>query len=399
MKELVILCVDDEDIVLKSLQRELNHTLGKKYLIETASGGEDALELFAELRQDGYDIPVVIADHIMPGMKGAELLEQIHQRSPATLTIMLTGQADMQAVTRAVNAANLYRYIAKPWDRTDLALTVREAIRRYLQEQRLTKQHAMLRDVKKVLEQKVKERTVEIERQQGEFSRLNTTTNQFFSIIARDLRNPFTGLLGITDSIVKKTDEFSPAEIKQHMLTLRDSLETVHTLIENLVTWAQLQQGTVEYQPAVIAISPILEENKLLFASQITQKRITVKNQVSKTVQVYADHRMFDTVVRNLLSNAIKFSYPGSIVTFSAAHDAPDVVVTVADRGTGITETDLPKLFQVDQKFSTPGTAGEQGTGLGLILCKALLEKHGGSIAISSEVGRGTTCTLRLPAR
>ena len=139
MKELVILCVDDEDMVLRSLQRELNTTLGKKYIVETATSGEDALELFQELQDEGHEIPVVISDHIMPGMKGADLLQRIHDAAPRTMKIMLTGQADMKAVIRAVNSANLYRYIAKPWERADLALTVKEAIRRYVQEKKLHK--------------------------------------------------------------------------------------------------------------------------------------------------------------------------------------------------------------------------------------------------------------------
>ncbi|MBD3306370.1 response regulator, partial [candidate division KSB3 bacterium] len=132
-EEIVLLCVDDEEMILRSLKRELNDELGKEYLIETAEGGKDALDLFTELVDDGYEIPVVISDHIMPGMKGDELLQRIHERSPDTLKVMLTGQADMEAVTNAVNTANLYRYIAKPWEKTDLILTVKEALHRYFQ--------------------------------------------------------------------------------------------------------------------------------------------------------------------------------------------------------------------------------------------------------------------------
>src|SRR5210317_508339 len=131
MKEPVILCVDDEEIVLRSLQRELNEALNNAYIIETAEGGYDALELFHELKRDGYDVPLLISDHIMPDMKGDELLRRIHEHSPGTLKIMLTGQADMQAVTHALNAADLYRYIPKPWETTDLIMTVKEALRRY----------------------------------------------------------------------------------------------------------------------------------------------------------------------------------------------------------------------------------------------------------------------------
>lgn len=399
MKELVILCVDDEDIVLRSLQRELNHTLGKRYIIETATGGEDALELFRELQEDGHEIPVVIADHIMPGIKGADLLQRIHDIAPRTMKIMLTGQADMQAVIRAVNSANLYRYIAKPWERADLALTVKEAIRRYVQEKKLEKQNAILKNAKKVLEQKVKERTAQLEAQQWELQRSNASKDKFFSILARDLRNPFSGLLDITHSIVKNIAEFSQDEIKQHVETLRDSAGTVQTLIENLLTWAQLQQETLSYQPTSLSLRDLVEAIKLELASQITHKRLIVSNQVSTDVVAYGDKQMLSIVLQNLISNAMKYSYPGGNITINGQNNDHEVTLTIADRGTGIEPDDLPKLFRLESRFSKEGTDGEKGTGLGLILCQALIEKNSGAVQLESEIGRGTTVTVKIPTR
>jgi two-component system, sensor histidine kinase and response regulator len=398
MKEWVILCVDDEDIVLRSLQRELNHTLGKKYIIETATDAEDALELFQELQQNGHDMPVVIADHIMPGMKGAELLARIHALSPRTMTIMLTGQADMKDVIRAVNSANLYRYIAKPWERADLALTVKEAVRRYVQEHKLLRQNAILKNVKHTLEQKVKERTAELEAQHWELQRSNASKDKFFSILARDLRNPFAGLLDLTNSIVQHISAFSPDEIKQHVETLRDSAGAVHTLIENLLTWAQLQQGLLPYQPTTLSVRDLVDEIKLSLASNLTHKRLIVRNQVEKDVAAYGDKPMLALALHNLITNAMKYSYPGGSITVSGQMNEHRAIVTIADRGTGIDGADLPKLFRLDTRFSTPGTNGETGAGLGLILCQALVEHHQGDVRLESEVGRGTTVTVAMPA-
>jgi signal transduction histidine kinase len=397
MKEFVILCVDDEDMVLRSLQRELNNTLGKKYIIETATGGEDALELFQELERDGHEIPVVIADHIMPGMKGADLLQRIHDIAPRTMKIMLTGQADMQAIIRAVNSASLYRYIAKPWERADLVLTVKEAIRRYVQEKKLEKQNAILKNAKTVLEQKVKERTTELEAQQWELQRSNASKDKFFSILARDLRNPFAGLLDITNSIVKNIGEFSQDEIKQHVEILRDSAGTVHTLIENLLAWAQLQQDTLPYNPTSLVLRDLVEDIKLGLASNITQKRLIVRNQVEKDVVAYADRQMLEIILQNLVSNAMKYSYPGGSITISGQMNGDEAALTIADRGTGIEADDLPKLFRLDARFSKEGTDGEKGTGLGLILCQALMEKNHGTLDLESEIGRGTTVTIKTP--
>jgi len=138
MKKPVIVCIDDEPDVLNSLKIELKKAIGDRCIIETAEGGEDALELLADLQADEYEIALVLSDYIMPDIKGDELLRQIHERSPDTLTIMLTGQADLEALSNAIKYAKLYRYIPKPWQNEDLKLTVVEAVHSYLQDQKLT---------------------------------------------------------------------------------------------------------------------------------------------------------------------------------------------------------------------------------------------------------------------
>ncbi|NJO93817.1 MAG: response regulator, partial [Hydrococcus sp. RM1_1_31] len=122
-KKPVIICVDDEANVLKSLRTELQEAMGNDYLIEIAEGGEEALELVEELLEDSCEVPLIISDHIMPDMKGDELLKEVHILSPKTIKVMLTGQADIEAVGRAIQYAKLYRYIAKPWQSEDLKLT------------------------------------------------------------------------------------------------------------------------------------------------------------------------------------------------------------------------------------------------------------------------------------
>ncbi|NJR25157.1 MAG: response regulator, partial [Richelia sp. CSU_2_1] len=138
MKKPVIVCIDDEPDVLNSLKIELKKAIGDRCIIETAEGGEDALELLADLQADEHQIALVLSDYIMPDIKGDELLRQIHEQSPDTLTIMLTGQADIQALSNSIKYAKLYRYIPKPWQDEDLQLTVVEAVHSYLQDQKLT---------------------------------------------------------------------------------------------------------------------------------------------------------------------------------------------------------------------------------------------------------------------
>ncbi len=157
-----IICVDDEKFVLLSLKDQLMYNLGSDYNIEIAESGEEALEIFAELQANKIDIPLIISDQMMPGMNGDELLTQIHLLYPKTLKILLTGQTSADVIGNAVNHANLYRYLTKPWDETDICLTATEAIRCYFQEQQLAAQNTQLAELNQDLEQKIIERTAEL---------------------------------------------------------------------------------------------------------------------------------------------------------------------------------------------------------------------------------------------
>ncbi|MEG3921623.1 PAS domain S-box protein [Microcoleus sp. T3_A4] len=167
----VIICVDDEPIILESLKIELKKTLGEEHLLETAEGGEDALELIEELLAEGCEIVAVISDYLMPNIKGDELLKQIHRISPKTIKIMLTGQADLEAVANTIKYAKLYRYISKPWQSEDLKLTVKEAINSYFREKQLAQQNAQLQKLNQELETLVEERTAQLRLSEEKFAK------------------------------------------------------------------------------------------------------------------------------------------------------------------------------------------------------------------------------------
>ena len=152
MKKPIVICVDDEPMVLESLKVELTISLRDKCLIETADSGQEALELISELQKDGYEIATIISDYLMPTMKGDELLKEVHIILPQALKIMLTGQADLEAVGNAIKYARLYRYIAKPWQTNDLKLTVSEAVHSYLQTKKVNEQNKILKSMYKALE-------------------------------------------------------------------------------------------------------------------------------------------------------------------------------------------------------------------------------------------------------
>ena len=153
MNNSVIICIDDEPTILDTLKIHLKKALSDEFIIETAEGGEYALELVEELLEEDYEIALVISDYLMPTIKGDELLKRIHEILPETPKIMLTGQANLDAVANAINYANLYRYIAKPWHPEDLNLTVKEAINSYLQNKKLAEQNTQLQQMNQALEQ------------------------------------------------------------------------------------------------------------------------------------------------------------------------------------------------------------------------------------------------------
>jgi serine phosphatase RsbU (regulator of sigma subunit) len=162
-KKPVILCVDDEKIVLNSLKAELRGYFGDKYLVETAESGDDALDVYSDLAIDGYDVLLVISDYLMPKMKGDDFLIALHQTAPHIIKILLTGQANLEGITNAVNHANLYRYLTKPWEKNDLLLTVEEGIKSYYKEKALEEKTLELLNMNLMLEKKVEERTKELQ--------------------------------------------------------------------------------------------------------------------------------------------------------------------------------------------------------------------------------------------
>jgi len=405
MRKPVILCVDDEKIILSSLKEQLKRRFGENYGVETVESGEEALEIIDELHEDTIDLPVVIADQIMPGMKGDELLREIHSVAPKTLKIMLTGQANADAVGNAVNYANLYRYIAKPWQETDLTLTVNEALRSYFQDKKLEEQNVQLQQLNRqleawneTLEHQVRERTAELEQQKHQLAELNASKDKFFSIISHDLRSPFNSLLGFAQLLSDNLDHYTLDETRQKVDRIRQSSENLYALLENLLTWSRIQRGAMEHDPEEIPLDDIVEETMDLFLSKAEEKQIEMAHAIPDTMMVYADYNMLHTVIRNLLSNAMKFTPAGGRIDIMAnTHNKSLVELAVTDTGTGMKAEDLNKLFRIDVQFTNVGTSGEKGTGLGLSLCKDLVEKNGGRIWVESEFGKGTTFRFTLP--
>lgn len=237
----------------------------------------------------------------------------------------------------------------------------------------------------------------ELRQTNAQLQELNASKDKFFSIISHDLRSPFTTLLGFAQMLQHNLDTYAPEEIRHRVNRIYASAERLYALLENLLTWSRLQRGVMRYEPEALPLHEVAEDTLDLFVSKADEKQIRLTNAIQDGVAAHADHNMVSTVLRNLVSNALKFTPEHGAIAISASQAGETVEVAVADNGTGIAEDDLPKLFRIDTQHTTFGTAGESGTGLGLVLCQELVEHNGGRIWVESEIERGTTFRFTLP--
>lgn len=418
MRKPTIICVDDEKIVLTSLKSELKETFGNDYFIETADGGEDALEIVEELRADRCDIPVVIADYIMPGIKGDELLKRIHEKMPKTLKIMLTGQADSQAVGNAVNYAKLYRYIAKPWDREDLALTVTEAARAFFQAKTIEEQNEELREMNRTLEQKVDERTKELSEAldglkaaQGQLvqSAKMASLGKLTAGIAHEVNNPIGAIKSsadVADRCVSKIiaagedsktlEEFkdghpflkSTKMLKDSMQNILYASDRIEAIVDSLKNFAHLDEAEVQ----IVNLHEGIESTLALIQHEI-RDGVEIVKEFGTLPQLKCCPGEVNQVFMTILTNAVQAIDKSGKVSIKTVHEGGEISIAISDTGKGIPEEQLQTLFDLD--FTTKGA--RVGMGMGLPSAYNIIKKHRGELKVQSKVGQGTSFVITLP--
>lgn len=224
------------------------------------------------------------------------------------------------------------------------------------------------------------------------------TKDKFFSIIAHDLRSPFSALLSFSEFLRDDIDDLTRDEIVMFADKINEAAQNVFALLENLLQWSRIQSGKIHYQPHDFKLRERAERVIKLLSNNAENKDIFIINEIPDDAIVFADEDMISSVLQNLISNAIKFTRPGGKITLKAENEGKFFKVSVSDTGVGIKEEDLPKLFRLDVQHTTYGTNEEKGSGLGLIICKEMIEKNGGTITVQSRINEGTTFSFTLPA-
>jgi PAS domain S-box-containing protein len=230
-----------------------------------------------------------------------------------------------------------------------------------------------------------------------ELESANQNKDKFFSIISHDLRSPLSGIMSLLDIIVSDYETLDEDERKEILFEAAKTSKSTYTLMENLLDWSRIQTGKISYEPENISLTHILNGIKNLYYQKLKEKNLTLKYDFNPEYFAFADLNMTETILRNLVSNAIKFSKEYGVIIISFNEVDNFLRVKVKDNGVGMDEKQISKLFKLDQTHSTVGTSGERGTGLGLMLCKELVEKHGGKIWIESILKAGTTFYFTLP--
>ncbi|MDR6845950.1 tetratricopeptide repeat-containing sensor histidine kinase [Flavobacterium granuli] len=245
-----------------------------------------------------------------------------------------------------------------------------------------------------------KRMNIALEEKKTEIEKLNIQKDQFYSIIAHDLRGSLGGFHALTEFLAEEGNSMDKEQIMESVVIMRDSANGLFSLLEGLLDWSKSEKGLVEFNPQVIELSQAIGQAIGVLSENAYKKNIEIFADVKEDLTVYADDNLLQTVLRNLISNAIKFTPRGGKVDVITQIDTKqNVEIQISDTGIGMNEQMVKDLFNSEIKSNRLGTDNEPSTGLGIVLCKEFVERHGGKIWVESKVGEGTIFRFNIPAK
>lgn len=364
----VILIVDDNPANLGIIVDYLEEY---GFTILVARDGESGLEKARYAQPD-----LILLDVMMPGIDGFETcrLLKAHPTTQDIPVIFMTALDETEHKVKGFQVGAV-DYVAKPLHQEEVLARVNT--------------HLKIRELIRSLQQT-----------NQQLLKINADKNKLFAILAHDLRGSFSPLLLSSELLALRSELLNPDQIARTSQSIFHSIQQIYGLLENLLQWAQLQLGHLEYQPLYFDLSQLVERNVSLLKATITAKQITFINQLPPRLIAHSDKNMIDVVLRNLISNAAKFTPVGGTITLSSQpYTESSIAVLVQDSGVGISPENLSKLFQLGEHHSTPGTNKERGSGLGLVLCYEMMQQARGGLELESQVNQGTTARVIIPIK
>jgi len=384
-----LLVIDDEVEITKALVRQFR----RMYNVYTANNADEALVLMEKI-----NIQVILSDQRMPGMTGVDFYSRIRDKYPDALKLILTGYSDIEAVIRAINEGQVFRYVKKPWNPDEMESVIREAFEKYelIISNRKLMEH--LKEANQNLEEKVKIRTQDMESVNNRLSELNIEKNRYIGMVAHDLRNPIGIAVSFSELLINEYDEI-PKEMQIDFLgNINESCSYSLNLINDFLDVSKIEAEIFDLK--------LTEQNYLTLVERgIAQNKILAKNK-SQEIVVHSDmdeifircdkNKMLQ-VIDNLLSNAIKFSGSETKIEIKISRTENEITTSIKDQGQGIPPDELSDLFKAFKTTSVKSTGDEKSTGLGLAIVKKIIQAHNGKLSVESKVGEGSVFSFSLP--
>jgi two-component system sensor histidine kinase/response regulator len=367
--EIKVLIAEDDFLIAEEISRAVKNS--GYQLSGIAPNGKRAVELTESLKPD-----VILMDIKMPKMDGLEASKIIFKHY-STPIVILTAHESHDLVEKASDAG-IGAYLTKPpkQDEIDRAITIALA------------RHNDILKCKKLID--------ELEDNRQRLDVIVASKDRFFSILAHDLRGPVSALSVFSEQLLSNIQSMNSEELIEYLTVIQGTSKGLNELLENLLLWAGFQVNRVKFAKAEINPREIVDSVTMLFQAALQHKNIKIINDIPVNYRACADFDMVNTIFRNLISNAIKFSPVGELVEVTAEDDGEFLLFSVKDNGVGISEENMSKIFKIDEQLNSVGTAGEKGTGLGLLLCNEMVRKNGGEIWVESIPGNGTTFSFTL---
>jgi len=372
-KEIQVLFIDDEESIIDGVKRLF---MPEAYGIFATTSMGKAREALGKEK-----IKVVVSDYRMPEISGIKFLREVMGKYPDVVKVLFTGYTDFSAAEEAINVGKVYRFISKPWKTKELLSTIRQCIEHY------------------DLMMKARSHDEELESANKKLKAMYEMQKEFTSTVSHELRTPLASIKTAIDLVNKGIVGEINKEQEEVLGRAQNNVDRLKRLIDDILDLTKMESGKLQLNFMMNDIHQVIGEVAKAQKDVAKSRGLFIKTELDALVpKILFDSDRIIQVLNNLLGNAIKFTKQGGvIITTQDKSKENHIVVSIKDTGKGIAEKDLSKLFQKFQQIESVETNEEGGTGLGLVICKEIISRHGGKIWVESKPGEGSTFKFILP--